>query len=162
MHTISDTSPISNLAVIGRLDLMRAIYGTVLIPEAVRKELDGLGNGGARELIRRAEADGWLKIVSVSGRSLVLALQEELDAGEAEAITLAVELGGRLVLDELDGRVVARRLGVPVRGVLWVLKQGKRLGLLDSLRDEIARLRIEAHFWISARLEEEFLAEAGE
>lgn len=162
MITVSNTSPISNLAMIGRLDLMRIIYGSVVIPEAVRGELNALPNAPARDLIHSAEAEAWLTISPVSDPILVNSLSDELDAGEAEAIALAIERGGRLLVDELDGRRVARRFGVPVRGVLWVLRQGKRLGCIDSLREEIMLLRTKANFWISPALEARFLADAGE
>jgi len=91
-----------------------------------------------------------------------VALCEELDAGEAEAITLAAEKKARLVMDEFEGRSVAKRLGIPVRGTLWVLKKGKEAGAVSSLKQELERLREDAHFWISSKLEAEFLSEVGE
>ena len=43
MIVVSDTSPITNLAAIGQLDLLRQIYGQVVIPEAVFQELTVVG-----------------------------------------------------------------------------------------------------------------------
>jgi predicted nucleic acid-binding protein len=40
---ISDTSPITNLAAIGQLDLLRQLYNTILIPKAVYQELTATG-----------------------------------------------------------------------------------------------------------------------
>jgi predicted nucleic acid-binding protein len=39
MPVVSNTSPISNLALIGRLDLLREQFRKILIPEAVDREL---------------------------------------------------------------------------------------------------------------------------
>ena len=39
MRVVSNTSPLSNLAVIGRLELLQHRYGTVCIPPAVAQEL---------------------------------------------------------------------------------------------------------------------------
>ncbi|MBI3848982.1 MAG: hypothetical protein HY298_01645 [Verrucomicrobia bacterium] len=39
MRVVSDTSPVSNLAIIGRLDFLRRRYGEISIPSAVRQEL---------------------------------------------------------------------------------------------------------------------------
>ena len=39
MIIVSDTSPINNLAAINHLYLLRQLYGTVIIPEAVYQEL---------------------------------------------------------------------------------------------------------------------------
>ena len=38
MIIISDTSPLSALAEIGELELLRRLYGKVVIPDAVRRE----------------------------------------------------------------------------------------------------------------------------
>jgi len=35
MIVVSDTSPILSLALIGRLDLLRDLYGAIMIPDAV-------------------------------------------------------------------------------------------------------------------------------
>jgi predicted nucleic acid-binding protein len=43
MVVVSDTSPLTNLAAIGQLDILRQMFGTLLIPEAVWSEL---GHGG--------------------------------------------------------------------------------------------------------------------
>ena len=43
MTVVSDTSPITNLAAVGQLDLLREIYGTIILPQAVYDELTGLG-----------------------------------------------------------------------------------------------------------------------
>ena len=41
MIVVSDTSPITNLAAVGKLGLLRALFGSVLIPPAVFHELEG-------------------------------------------------------------------------------------------------------------------------
>ncbi|MEI6414281.1 MAG: DUF3368 domain-containing protein, partial [Pseudomonadota bacterium] len=52
MIVISNTSPIINLACIGQLDLLRQIYGTITIPDAVFTEItvNGAGQPGADEV----------------------------------------------------------------------------------------------------------------
>jgi len=44
MRVVSNTSPLSNLAIIGRLDLLKQRYGTVRIPPAVARELSALSH----------------------------------------------------------------------------------------------------------------------
>ena len=53
-------------------------------------------------------------------------MQPSLDIGEAEAITLAAELGALLLIDEIDGRAAAAAAGIPFVGVLGVLARAKR------------------------------------
>ncbi|MEC4816240.1 MAG: hypothetical protein SAK29_23685 [Scytonema sp. PMC 1069.18] len=39
MIVISDTSPVTSLAAVGQLDLLRQLYTKIIIPEAVYREL---------------------------------------------------------------------------------------------------------------------------
>ena len=56
MLVVSNTSPISNLAIIGRLDLLRERYGAVLMPPAVKTDLSAdLPEGGLVALISTDE-----------------------------------------------------------------------------------------------------------
>jgi uncharacterized protein len=87
---VSDTSPINNLAAINQLHLLHQLYGTVLIPEAVFRELTdpSFPVAGAIEV----QTFDWIQTRTVRDRTLVEALSNELDIGEAEAIALAVEI----------------------------------------------------------------------
>lgn len=96
MIIVSDTSPINNLAAINQLHLLHQLYGTVLIPEAVFRELTdpSFPVAGATEV----QTLDWIQTLAVSDRTLVDALSSELDIGEAEAIALAVEIQADQVL----------------------------------------------------------------
>ena len=50
MRTVSNTLPISNVAVAGRLDLLRRRFGRVVIPRAVARELAGFVWAMARQV----------------------------------------------------------------------------------------------------------------
>ena len=61
----------------------------------------------------RIKAASWIKVQAVANRSLTQALRQELDAGEAEAIVLALEAEAELLLmDERVGRETAQHLGI--------------------------------------------------
>ncbi|MEZ5585249.1 MAG: DUF3368 domain-containing protein, partial [Candidatus Competibacteraceae bacterium] len=111
MTVVSNTSPIINLAAIGQLELLKQLYGRIIIPQAVYQEIamTGAGQAGSREV---QQAD-WISRCTVADGSLISALSVELDAGEAEAISAAVEYQAALLLiDEQRGRSVAQRLGL--------------------------------------------------
>lgn len=124
MTIVSNTSPIINLAAIGELDLLRDLYGSIMIPPAVYHEIVVVGTGqpGAAEV----RASSWISVRAPADMVLVAQLSNELDSGEAEAITLAIELGAdQLLIDERLGRNVAARLGVPVIGLLGIFVAGQ-------------------------------------
>lgn len=88
MIIVSDTSPINNLAAINQLYLLHQLYETVLIPETVYRELTepDFPVAGATEV----QTFDWIQVRAVSNRTLVEALSNELDIGEAEAIVFTV------------------------------------------------------------------------
>jgi predicted nucleic acid-binding protein len=158
---VSDTSPLIGLAVTEHLEILKHLYGQVLIPEAVYQELIG----SDPELPGAAEARTleWIVSHSVQNAILVRALQGELDDGEAEAIALAVEVQADLVLlDERRARVVAIRLGLKVVGVLGVLIEAKHKALIPHLKPILDDLLTRAGFRVSAQLYERVLQAVGE
>jgi predicted nucleic acid-binding protein len=163
MAVVSNTSPVLNLAIIGRLDLMREQFGQVIIPEAVWQELRLDEPLPGTDTTNNALQEGWLKTGLLREATLVRALEGELDAGETEAIALAVELGlTRVLLDEREARLVAKRMGLEVTGVLGILLRAKATGSIVSLHHEIQSLQHEAGFWIHDELVFALLREAGE
>jgi predicted nucleic acid-binding protein len=158
---VSDTSPILNLARIGRLELLPSLYGQVLIPVAVFDEL----TNSRRDLppaINLASLP-WLKVAAAKDQDRVRALREKLDPGEAEAIVLAVDSGADLLLvDERRARRIATAAGIAVTGLLGVVAEAKRAGLIDQAKPVLDELIQIARFWIGADLYAEVLLQLGE
>lgn len=163
MLVVSNTSPVMNLAVLGLLDLLRQQFGEVIVPEAVIEELRLDTDFPGTENIRRAISEGWLRKGKVENQQVVLALRRELDNGEAEAIALALQLKANLILmDERDGRSLAKSMGLTPIGVLGVLIRAKQDGSVSSVREILSRLRNEAGFYITDDLMQNILLEIGE
>lgn len=157
---ISNTSPLTNLAAIGQFDLLRLLYGELLIAEAVWEELNAGGQAwpGCEEVAR---AD-WITIHTVTNRPLVTALRERLDPGEAETIALAVEHSPLFILmDEKEGRHAAHRFGLKTVGVVGVLIEARTRGLIAEVGPLLDRLR-EAGFYLSERVVQAARAFCGE
>ncbi len=153
MLVVSNTSPILNLAIIGQLALIREQFGQVQIPLAVLAELKVLEDRPGSKEIQAAVDTGWIKAQEVSSQLSVQLLQQVLDRGESEAITLAVDLkADRILLDERDGRKIAKSLGLKVTGVLGILLRAKQEGELSSLPDTIDALVKTAGFRIAPEL----------
>lgn len=161
MSVVSDASPLVSLARLGHLELLHALYGDVLVPEAVWQELvvQGAGQPGAAELGRAP----WIRRCTVGNRPLVEALWQHLGAGEAEAIALALEAGAELLLmDERLGREAARRVGVRVVGVAGVLLEAKRKRLIPAIKPYLDLLRDVAGFRLGDDVYAQILRDAGE
>ena len=120
---VSNSTPLIELSKIRRLELLREIYGSLVMPKAVYTEvvIDGAGKPGAAEV----KGAAWIHPHAVTHPSQVQSLyvHPSLDLGECEAIVLAEEIPADQVI--LDDRVapkvpithvaVARGLPVPAR-----------------------------------------------
>lgn len=160
MRVVSDTSPISNLAIIGRLDLLRGLHGEVLISPAVAQELSALRHADARTAIEGALAEGWLKIGSLAGTVPAI---PGLHPGETESIALALaDAGTLLLMDESDGRAAARARGIKLGGAVGVLIAAREKNWIPSLKPELLALRSQARFFLSPKFFAEALAAVGE
>lgn len=160
MIVISDPSPLAALSFIRQLDLLQRLYGQVLVPEAVWQELQaGIGQPGRTAVLNAA----WIEPRSVRNRQLVIALLQELDLGEAEAIALAVECeADLLVIDERLGRRSAQHFGLNVIGVIGVLVDAKHHGLISEIKLYLDQLRDLAGFYIGDALYQRVLADEKE
>ena len=110
MIVVSDTSPLNYLVLIDLQHILPELFERILIPAAVRDELQSAGE--APEAIERfmAAAPAWLETRQVSEVDPKL---QHLDRGEREAITLAASLSaGSVLIDEKKGRLAARESGL--------------------------------------------------
>jgi hypothetical protein len=158
---VSDTSPINNLAAINQLNLLQQLYGTVIIPEAVYRELTDpdFPVAGATEV----QTFDWIETRSVGDRTVVEALSNELDIGEAEAIALALEIKAEQVLiDERRGRLMAQRLNLQYTGILGILVEAKSKGLISQIKPLLDALITQAGFWVAVPLYNSVLRLVGE
>lgn len=120
MAVVADTSSIILLAKVGRLGLLRELYGEAFVPPAVTAELRGKPDAASQDVEAFIGSPGCVR--SPRNALLVETLSADLGTGEAEAIALAAEVpGGLLIMDDAEGRRVARGLGLRVTGLLGVL-----------------------------------------
>lgn len=158
MIVVSDTTALTNLYQLGRLELLKDLYTTITIPEAVYNELRQIPE--QETTLKNAP---WIKVAAVKNREFVRVLNEDLDIGEAEAITLATEgKADLLIIDELAGRSVAERLHLPIIGLLGVLIDAKHKSLIPFVKPIVDSLISEAGFKVGQNLYNTVLQLAGE
>ncbi|KAB8315430.1 DUF3368 domain-containing protein [Tolypothrix campylonemoides VB511288] len=155
MIVVSDTSPICYLLLIDHIRILRELYGVVIIPQTVADELNASESPSViRDWI--AKPPDWLQIQPVE--TLQNVELEKLDPGEREAILLAEKLKADLViLDDKAARRVALKRDLRIIGLLGILKDAAKSGLLD-LRIVFDDLR-EVGFWVAPSLLEQLLKE---
>ena len=128
MIVVSDTSPLNYLVLIGAIDVLPGLFTRVYVPPSVISELT---RTKTPDLVRNwfHSPPTWLQIVAPNVQYPFTA---KLDAGEADALSLAIELQIREVLiDERLGRHVAAREGLIPLPTLTVLEFAATKGLLE-------------------------------
>ena len=161
MTVVCNTSPITNLAAIDRLDLLHQLFGEIVIPQAVYDELTVLPNPvpGTVEV----QTLSWFRVQQVGDRSQVAEFRRKVDFGEAEALALALEVSAeRVLIDDAAGRAIALELGLTITGVLGVLLMAKQRQLIADVRSSMDSLITQAGFWIGDELYQRVLQQAGD
>lgn len=159
MIVVSNTSPITNLAAIGQLNLLQQLFQTVIISEVVYRELTADGGRYPGAIVQTMD---WIETRKVTNTAVVTALRLELDEGEAETIALAQEISADLVLmDERLGRAAAARFGLRVAGLLGVLVEAKQQGFIAEIKPFVDNL-LNVGFHIKQDLYQRVLRAVGE
>lgn len=151
---VADTGPLNYLVLIGCIEVMPSLFGTVFVPSAVLGELR---QPGAPQSVRAwaAPPPPWLVERPVTP---VPPASDDLGPGETEAIHLARELAADLmVMDDRLGTVAAKAQGLAVIGTLGLLGRAARRDLVD-LPVAIARLRA-TNFRARPQMFEDLLSE---
>ena len=137
---VVNTTPLIALSAVHQLDLLRQLYGEVVIPAAVRAEVLAGGRRGTG--VAEIAARPWIRTLALRdpGRADLLS---DLDRGEAEVIALAQEArAGLVIIDERLARRHADRLGLPLTGTMGVLLKAKANGLLGRIGPLVGQIRI--------------------
>jgi predicted nucleic acid-binding protein len=130
----------------GSLDILRALYGRVVVPLEVHEELHAAGERApGLDAFRQAH---WLERMA-HPIFIPPYLGNTLDRGEALVIQTALDLNISLVcIDESVGRRVARLSGLTLTGSIGVLIKARQQGYPVSIPQAIERMR-EHGIWLS-------------
>jgi predicted nucleic acid-binding protein len=141
---VSDSSPLNYLALLSDFDLLRRIYGNLVIPPAVHHEVVERGLQYPVGKAVHAALGGWITVAAAPDAQQVISLRREhrLDQGEGEAILVAESLGKPpLLMDERRGVRCARQKGLTVIRTPLIYADAKHLGLIRTVREKLDALR---------------------
>ena len=127
---VVNSTPLVAFWAIGRLDILRILFGEIVIPAAVRDEFLSTEKELRRQVLRD---ESWIRVVKLKNPNRTGAFSN-LDEGEAEVLVLAEELDASLVLiDERKARRYAERLNLPLSGTLGVILLAKEEGIVTMV-----------------------------
>lgn len=158
MKIISDSGPIISFARAGYLNLLQKVVNELWIPKAVYEEIviKGTGRSGASEV----QQEKWIKR-RIADKTKLNLLPLELGLGEREAIILAEELKGLLLIDDRRARQEAEKRGIETIGSLRIIKEAKGRGFIHEAKPVGDKLRA-AGLWIKDSLYHQFLKQLNE
>lgn len=154
MIVVSDSTPLITLMKVESLNLIHELFGEIVIPEAVYRELTE--NPAYYDEAEQIRSCKFIRVIHVQNRKTVSLLQRVagLDLGESEAIAYADENKADLLLvDEAAGRRTAKFLGLRIMGSIGILISAFKEGYLspDEADNIFQRIR-KANRHISEKL----------
>lgn len=126
---IADTSCFILLDKIDEIELLKQLFNEVVTTREVAQEFG-------------KELPEWINIESVKDKKYQSVLELEVDKGEASAIALSTEkIEALLVLDDLQARKLAEKLGLNYTGTLGMIARARTEGIVESVKPIIEKIR---------------------
>lgn len=144
---ISDSTCLIGLERIQMLEVLPALFDPIVIPPEVNREFGTMLP--------------WLTVEAPLNQAFLTSLKLMVDDGEAEAIALAYEKHWKIILDDLQARKVAKRLGVSMIGTVGIVVQAKQHGIISAIKPVLLQLE-QQNFYISEQLKKGALSLVGE
>ena len=154
-RVVANSTPVIALSEIGRLGILKDLYGEIIIPNAVRNEV-------TVKAPRRLDGHDWVRVKAISNLAAKEMFTSALHEVEVEVMLLAKEIGADLVImDDGLARRHAKYLGLTVTGTVGVLLRAKSAGIITEVAPVLHSL-IQNEFYISDEVYSEVLNIAGE
>jgi len=153
---VADSAPLIYLSKIGRLDLLKKLYGKIMIPQGVWNEVvtKAQGRAGASEL-ETGTREGWIKVERVTLPKRLL--DEGAEEVEAEVIALAKKMNLPLLTNDRVLVTIARTTGVEARWLTQAVIDASKAKILSTRE---ARVLLRDLVRAGLRIRSEVLAEA--
>ncbi|MCM1135451.1 MAG: DUF3368 domain-containing protein [Clostridium sp.] len=130
---VVNTTPLIALSHVGHLELLKKLYGEIIIPEAVYRELSVKEESICKKTVDRAI--DWVLVDKIKNQMAKAMYKTQMHDGEVEVMILAKEIAADVVIiDDANAKKHAKYLGLPVTGTLGVLIKAKQNGYIDELK----------------------------
>lgn len=144
-RVVVNTTPLIALSEIGKLNILKDMYGEIFIPKAVYDEVK----------LEPAYSEvnsslDWINVVDIDNNVYAKMFSTRLHAGEVEAIMYAIDTKADLiVLDDKLARKTAKYMGLTVTGTLGVVIKAKEIGYIEAVKP-IMNMLIQNGLYISS------------
>lgn len=157
---IVNSTPLIVLCNIGQLRILRDVYGEIIIPEAVYREITEKEDSACIQIMSAKE---WIHVAKIEDSSEKKMYKAKLHDGEVEVMILAQEKGrdSLVIIDDNAAKKTAKYLGLTVTGTMGVLLKAKRLGIIKEVKPILQEMK-KSGFYISDSLIKLVLKQAGE
>ncbi len=153
---IADAGPIFSLAILGKLELLNALFSEIKIPHAVWEEITLNENTEFYEYVHNFFSPKACDIKGINDLTLIM------DYGESESVILYREVKADfLLIDDKKARKIAENFGINCIGTIGLLAGAKRKGLLEELAP-LFRTLIESKRYYSIELLNQILVNHNE
>lgn len=159
-RAVADATPLIALAKLGLLERLSDIYDDVLVPRSVHREVVVQGKeGGWPDALAVERALARRVLHGVRDAPIPKDVPSTLDQGERAVLAVALRERCEVLMDDHDGYVMARALGLRPRRTTSVLLEGVAAGLWDARGFERHLLRLsEGGYFITADVYAELVA----
>ena len=157
---VVNSSPIIALCSIGKLGLLKDLYGIIMIPQAVFSEVCTKSDSVAKNDLEMSL--DWINVVPIKSEMTKAFYKSQLHDGEVEVMILGKEMNaGLIIIDDKNAKKHAKYLGFNVAGTLGVLVAAKKAGLIPLVKPLIDKM-VKEKIYLSDRVIELCLKQVGE
>lgn len=159
-RVIVNSTPIILFSNINQLEILKQIYGEIVIPQAVYDEVTAKPDSACQNLKNHLN---WIKIENINNPLQKKMYEAKLHDGEVEVMILAQEepKADLVILDDNSAKKTAKFLNLPVTGSLGVLLKAKELKIIKEVKPYVDAI-IANGFFVTQKIYEMVLEQADE
>ena len=147
---ISNTSPLIHLAKVGKLELLKDMFGVVHTPLSVYNEVLKQPRNTETVIIKKAVNEGWIKLRKIVLKEPLKKFSTVARA-ELETIALAIKEKKTVIIDDKNAVQIANIFNVKVHGTLYAILQAVKRRLLKKEEAiNIVNQMMENEFYLSS------------
>lgn len=160
LKVIANSTPLIALEKIGKLNILKELYGKIYIPYGVYEEVII----GGKEKINNnfIQNNDFIIIKEIKNEEARKLFLTSLHKGEVEVMILAREMEADIcIIDDFLARKYAKYLNIRITGTMGVLLKAKESGIIKEIKPLLDNL-IEEHIYIDKKLYKDVLQIAKE